>query len=111
MKGRRQYLFVIPNFALGALWLVAGVMEGNFLRVILGLSFILVTFSMFLEHKFKDSETGRLLEILCLTLSFAIIVVGYLMSGTALLMVVSLFILGILALGLVLSYLIPKIRG
>lgn len=111
MKVRRQHLLVISNFALGALWLVAGVMEGNFLRVVFGSTFILVTFLMLLEYKFKDSETRHLLEMLCLMLIFAIILAGYLLTGTALLMIVSFFILGILALGLVLSYLIPKIRG
>ncbi|MCX8182045.1 MAG: hypothetical protein N3D12_02890 [Candidatus Methanomethyliaceae archaeon] len=60
----------------------------------------------------SNDSTKHLLEVLCLILSFVVIAAGYLMSGSVLPMVfktvVSFFILGIVALAFVLSYLMPK---
>lgn len=77
----------------------------------MGFSLIFGALSLVITEKVEDFKAKRLLEILFLVLSFGVIVVGYIESESAILMILTLFIAGIFILAFALSYLIPKIKG
>ncbi|MCP8318206.1 MAG: hypothetical protein L6N95_00070, partial [Candidatus Methylarchaceae archaeon HK01B] len=58
------------------------------------------------EHRFKKA-----LEVVCAIVALVIIIYGYVITGSFLLGVMTLFIVAIIFIGFLLSYLLPRIRS
>jgi len=111
-ESKRIWAQAVLLTLLGLLWLVRGLINNEFAIITIGLSLIFgaVSFSL-TSYVISDSRVKRYTEIAFLAASLGIIILGYILSGSPILMIFTALIIAFLILGFILSYFLPKIRG
>jgi hypothetical protein len=111
-SNRRHWIQIIGLLIPGALWLLRGLICGDIAATSIGLAISSSSASLILTaYVTRDFKAKRYLEIISLAGCLGIIIYGYILSGTIILMIMAAFIIALFALGVTLSYIMPKIRG
>ncbi|MEM2424478.1 MAG: hypothetical protein QXR45_05365 [Candidatus Bathyarchaeia archaeon] len=111
-ESKRFWVQLVAFLSLGFLWLVYGLAFNDIVFIIFGVAMVFGVISLFLMTRvISDSKIKRYLEAAFAVASLGVIVYGYLVSSSPLLMIVAVLIFALLTLGFILSYLLPKIRG
>ncbi|MEM3479248.1 MAG: hypothetical protein QXV74_04320 [Candidatus Bathyarchaeia archaeon] len=90
---------------------MSGLIDNEFVIIIIGLSIALGAFSLFLTNcVVSDLKVKRYAEIAFSAVSLGTVIYGYLVSRALILMIFAALIIAFLTLGFILSYLLPKLR-
>jgi hypothetical protein len=96
---------------LGLLLIINGLMSNDIANMVFELSLISAAISITLTTcVMSDSRIKRYIEVIIATFSLGIIIYGYLLSSSLILMISTFIIAGLLTLAFILSYLLPRIR-
>jgi len=108
---RRHWIQIIGLLILGALLLLRGLIGGDIVATSIGLALTFGSVSLTLTaYVARDFKAKRYLEIISAAGSLGIIIYGYILSGTVILMIIAALIIALFTLGIILSYIMPKIR-
>lgn len=106
---RRWYLvaWVISGF----LTLLSGVIDGNDVTMFVGAVMAFGFTSAYLTSYVKsEHRLKKALEVILMLSTFGVIVYGYIVTRSLILGVITLFIVAMIFIAFMLSYLLPKIR-
>jgi hypothetical protein len=96
----------------GFLVLSSGVVSGNIVTKVVGAMLLFAVTSGLLTSYVKgDHIVKRALEVIFMFLSFGVAVYGYVITGSFILGVITLFIVAMVFFAFVVSYLLPRIRS
>ncbi len=105
-----RYLFVWCILAF--LTLLSGVVSRNVVTMIVGAILLFASTSAYLTSCVKsESRVKRALEVFFMLLVFGVVVYGYTATRSFVLGAITLFIVAMVSVAFMLSYLLPKIRG
>ncbi|MDI9644610.1 MAG: hypothetical protein QFX35_05265 [Candidatus Verstraetearchaeota archaeon] len=107
---RRSSVQMTIGVGLGCLWIVRTIAEGDYSYAFMGTALAAAWLSLALTEAGSGSRIMRFVEITLLVSSICAVVVGYAWTGSAVLMALTLVILGIMLLAALLSYVLPKVR-
>ena len=97
---------------LGFLALLSGVVSGNVVMMVFGTVIAFLATSAFLMHYVKsEHRVKRALEVVSALVALVIVVYGYVVTGSFILGVMTLFIVTMVFVAFMLSYLLPRIRS
>lgn len=92
--------------------MLRGLIGGDIVAASIGLALTFGSVSLILtSYVTRDFKAKRYLEIISSAGSLGIIIYGYILSGTIILMIIAALVIALFALGIILSYIMPKIRG
>lgn len=112
MRNTRPWIQLISFSLIGLLLFMSGLINGDIVYMVFGLSLIFAAISITLTTRvMSDLRIKRYVEVITAAVSLGIIVCGYLLSGALILVISTLIISALLALAFTLPYLLPKIRG
>lgn len=112
MRNKRFWIQTISFPLIGLLLFIGGLMSSDVVYMMFGLSLMFAAISITLTTRvMSDLRIKRYVEVITAAFSLGIIICGYLLSGTLILMISTLIIAALLALAFSLSYLLPRIRG
>lgn len=96
----------------GFLTLLGGVIDGNDVMIFVGAVMAFGFTSAYLTSYVKsERRVKKTLEIVFAMIAFGVLFYGYIQTGSFILEVITLFIVGMIFLAFVVSYLLPKIRS
>jgi len=97
---------------LGFLMLLSGVISGNVVTIIVGGLLAFVVTSGYLTSPAKsERRVKKALEVVSAIIAMSIVIYGYVMTGSFVLGVITLFIAVMFFIAFTLSYLLPRIRA
>jgi len=112
VRNTRPWIQLISFSLIGLLLFMSGLINGDIVYMVFGLSLIFAAISITLTTRvMSDLRIKRYVEVITAAVSLGIIVCGYLLSGALILVISTLIISALLALAFTLPYLLPKIRG
>lgn len=97
---------------LGFLLFLTGFLYGNIITTVIGLALAFAGASVFFMYHIKSElRVKRFLEVILGAVSIGIIVYGYLVTGSIILEIATLFIVAMIFIAIMLSYFLPKIHA
>jgi Ca2+/Na+ antiporter len=98
--------------ALGFFLLLSGIVSGNVVTSIVALALVLAGLSAFLtSHVRSMNRMKQTLEIASATVALGLFAIGYIMTGSLILGILTLFTVAMIFVVFTLSYLLPRIRS
>lgn len=111
VKWRERWVLVAWAM-LGFLMFLSGFVSGNVITMVVAAILLVGITSAYLTSYVKtEHKVKKALEVISILLSFAIAVHGYVITGSLVLGVITLFIAAMALFAFVVSYLLPKIRS
>ncbi|MCS7374696.1 MAG: hypothetical protein NDF56_06940, partial [archaeon GB-1845-036] len=96
---------------LGFSMFLFGFLSGNIVKEVIGLALTFAVISLFFTYYIKSElKVKRFLEAIFGVTSLGIIVYGYFITGSLILEIVTLFVIVMMLIAFILSYLLPKIH-
>ena len=103
-----RVIWVILSFSMFS----AGFLSGNIVTMVIGLALAFASASLFLTCYIKSElEVKRFLEAIFGAVSLGIIVYGYVITGSPVLEIATLFIIVMILIAFMLSYFLPRIHA
>lgn len=97
---------------LGFLMLLSGVISGNVVTIIVGgLLAFAATSGYLTSHVKSERRVKKALEVVSAMIAMSIVIYGYVITGSFVLGVITLFIAVMFLIAFTLSYLLPRIRA
>lgn len=97
---------------LGILMFLSGFFSGNVVTMIVGVVMAFGSASLFLtSYVTSDHIVKRALEVIFMLLAFGVVVYGYIVTRSVILGVMTIFIVTMIFVAFVVSYLLPRIRS
>lgn len=105
-----KWFCVVWGF-LGFMVFISGVASGNVVTIIAGTVFTSLAVSAYLtSHVEGEHRVKRALEVVFCLMPLGLVVYGYVMTGSPVLGIITLFILFMFFFAFIVSYLLPRIR-
>lgn len=105
-------LYCIVWSTLGFTMLLGGIVSENVVRMVVGAVIVFTAVSAYLiSYVERNHRAAKAVQIATTFLAMLIIVYGYILTKALILRILTLFIIGMLFVAFVLSYLLPKIRA
>ena len=96
---------------LGFLMVLSGIASGNVVTIIVGATVAFAGTSAYLTSQVRsERRVKKALEVVFAIVAMAVVIYGYVITGSLILEVLTLFIVGMVFLAFVVSYLLPRIR-
>ena len=108
MKLRRSKWYYLVWGVLAFVVFLSGIESGRVDLILAGAFFLFVAASRYVE---SDHIVKRALEVIFMLLTFGVVIVGYVVTRSFILGVITLFIVAMFFFAFVVSYLLPKIRS
>lgn len=97
---------------LGFLMFLTGFLSGNIITTVIGLAVAFANALVFFVYHIKSElRVKRFLEVIFGAVSIGITVYGYLVTGSIILEIATLFIVAVILIAFMLSYFLPKIHA
>lgn len=95
---------------LGFLIVLSGIASGNVVTIIVGATLAFAGTSAYLTSQVKsERRVKKALEVVFAIVAMAVVIYGYVITGSLILEVLTLFIVGMIFLAFVASWLLPRI--
>ena len=111
VKWREKWVWAIWGM-LGILMFLSGFVSGNVVTMVVGVVLAFGYASLYLTSYVKsDHRVKRALEVIFMLSAFGVVIYGYATTGSLILGVMTIFIVTMVFVAFILSYLLPKIRS
>jgi len=111
VEWRKRWVWAVWG-TLGFLAFLSGFLSENVVTMVVGLVMAFANASAFLASYVKsENKVKRAFEVVSAIVAMAILIYGYVITGSFILEVMMLFIIAMVLFAFVVSYFLPRIRG